>query len=42
MDICTLYIRIQPGAGDVSRTSLGWNPETLVVGFPLDSYFSKL
>ena len=27
--------RIQPGAGDVSRTSLGWNPETQVVGFPL-------
>ena len=23
----------QPGAGDVSRTSPGWNPETQVVGF---------
>ena len=28
-----VILNLQPGAGDVSRTSLGWNPETRVSGF---------
>ena len=28
---------IQPGAGDVSRTSLGWTPETRVEGVQTES-----